>query len=115
MAQTGIVKQVTEAFSPSGLPKTGKQVLGNEAILAVLASSILSPMLVPTITSYINRLPYVATHVTIAAAIPAIILFKIGINMKNRTIGALILGVAGSFVLTAVLPFVSPILGRVKA
>ena len=44
---------------PSGLFKlnplpTGKQIIGNEAILAVLASSILSPMLVPTITNYIN-------------------------------------------------------------
>lgn len=102
-------------FDVGGVPKTAREALGNEAILAVLASSILSPMLVPTITSYINKLPYVATHVTIAAAIPAIILFRLGISMKNRTIGALILGVAGSFVLTAVLPFVSPIMNRVKA
>jgi hypothetical protein len=94
---------------------TGKQIIGNEAILAVLSSSILSPMLVPTITSYIAKLPYVSTHVTIAAAIPAILLFRIGVSMSNRTLGALILGVAGSFVLAAVLPFVSPILNRVKA
>ena len=94
---------------------TSKQIIGNEAILAVLASSILSPMLDPTINSYIARLPYVATHVTIAAAIPAILLFRIGISMKNRVLGALVLGVAGSFVLSATLPFVSPILNRVKA
>jgi len=108
------VPKLSDLFSPSKTPQTAKQIIGNEAILAVLASSILSPMLVPTITSYINKLPYVAAHVTIAAAIPAILLFRIGISMKNRTVGALILGVAGSFVLTAVLPFVSPILNRVK-
>ena len=107
-------------FIPSNLFKlnplgTGKQIIGNEAILAVLASSILSPILVPTITSYINKLPYVATHVTIAAIIPAILLFRIGISMQNRTIGALILGVAGSFVLTATLPFIAPLIQRVKA
>lgn len=107
-------------FIPSNLFKlnplgTGKQIIGNEAILAVLASSILSPILVPTITNYINRLPYVATHVTIAAAIPAILLFRIGISMQNRTIGALILGVAGSFVLTGILPFIAPLMNRVKA
>ena len=106
-------------FIPSNLFKlnplgTGKQIIGNEAILAVLASSILSPILVPTITSYINKLPYVATHVTLAAAIPAILLFRIGISMQNRTIGALILGVAGSFVLTAILPFVTPLMARVS-
>jgi len=113
--QSGIVKQIAGAFSPSGAPKTAKQIIGNEAILAVLASSILSPMLVPTITNYINKLPFVAAHVTIAAAIPAVILFKIGINAQNRTIGALILGVAGSFVLTATLPFIAPLMARVKA
>ena len=108
--QSGYFKDLFK-LNPLG---TGKQIMGNEAILAVLASSILSPILVPTITNYINILPYVASHVTIAAAIPAILLFRIGIAMSNRTIGALILGVAGSFVLTAVLPFVSPILNRVK-
>jgi len=107
-------------FIPSNLFKlnplgTGKQIIGNEAILAVLASSILSPILVPTITNYINKLPFVATHVTIAAAIPAILLFRIGISMQNRTIGALILGVAGSFVLTATLPFIAPLMARVNA
>ena len=107
-------------FIPSNLFKlnplgTGKQIIGNEAILAVLASSILSPILVPTITSYINKLPYVAAHVTLAAAIPAILLFRIGISMQNRTIGALVLGVAGSFVLTATLPFIAPLMERVKA
>jgi len=35
--------------------------------------------------------------------------------MQNRTIGALLLGVAGSFVLTAILPFVTPFMARVKA
>ena len=99
------------AFNP--VP-TAKAAIKNEAILAVLSSSILSPMLVPTITSYVQELPYVSSHVTIAAAVPAIILFRIGISMKNRTLGALVLGVAGSFVLTAVLPFVTPLLSKVR-
>ena len=94
---------------------TGKQIIGNEAILAVLSSSILSPMLVPTITNHINSLPFFAGHVTTAAAIPAILLFRIGISMQNRTLGALVLGVAGSFVLTATLPFIAPLMARVKA
>ena len=101
-------------FSLNPFP-TGKQIIGNEAILAVLSSSILSPLLVPTITSHINSLPFFAGHVTTAAAIPAILLFRIGISMKHRTLGALILGVAGSFVLTATLPFIAPLMARVKA
>ena len=108
--QLGISKDLFK-LNPLG---TGKQIIGNEAILAVLASSILSPMLVPVITRYIDKLPYIATHVTIAAAIPAILLFRIGISMGNRVLGALILGVAGSFVLTSIMPIVSPLLARVK-
>jgi len=109
--QSGYFKDLFK-LNPLG---TGKQIIGNEAILAVLASSILSPILVPTIVNYVNKLPYLSAHVTTAAAIPAILLFRIGIAMQNRTIGALILGVAGSFVLAAVLPFVAPLIQRVKA
>jgi len=94
---------------------TGKQIIGNEAILAVLASSILSPILVPHITQLINKFPMVSAHVTIGAAIPAILLFRIGVSMQNRTLGALILGVAGSFVLTAILPWTTMLTNRVKA
>jgi len=76
---------------------TGKQIIGNEAILAVLASSILSPILVPTITNYINKLPYVASHVTIAAAIPAILLFRIGYQYAKQNNRRLNFGCRGIF------------------
>ena len=108
--QLGITKDLFK-LNPLG---TSKDIIKNEAILAVLASSILSPMLVPTIQSYVAKLPYVSTHVTIAAAIPAILLFRIGVSMQNRVLGALVLGVAGSFVLASVLPFISPVLNKVS-
>ena len=94
---------------------TAKNVFKNEAILAVISASILSPILVPKISEAVQRLPpMISGHASLAAAIPAILLFRIGFNMKNRMIGALILGVAGSFVLTAIMPIVSPLLAKVK-
>ena len=62
---------------------TGKKVFGNEAIIAVLSSSLLSPLLVPTITKYVNMIPVISNHASIAAAIPAILLFRIGMGQKN--------------------------------
>ena len=94
---------------------TATNIIKNEAILAVVSASILSPILVPKISEAVQRLPpMISGHASLAAAIPAILLFRIGFNMKNRMIGALILGVAGSFVLTAIMPVVSPLLARVK-
>ena len=94
---------------------TGKKVFGNEAIIAVLSSSLLSPLLVPTITKYVNMIPVISNHASIAAAIPAILLFRIGMGMKNRLLGAAVIGVAGSFVLTAIMPIVSPLINRVRS
>ena len=94
---------------------TAKNVFKNEAILAVISASILSPILVPKISEAVQRLPpMISGHASLAAAIPAVLLFRIGISMSNRVLGALLLGVAGSFVLTAIMPIVSPLLARVK-
>ncbi len=101
-------------FKLDPLP-TAKNVIKNEAILAVISASILSPILVPKISEAVQRLPpMISGHASLAAAIPAILLFRIGISMSNRVLGALVLGVAGSFVLTAIMPIVSPLLARVK-
>lgn len=101
-------------FKLNPLP-TATNIIRNEAILAVISASILSPILVPKISEAVQRLPpMISGHASIAAAIPAILLFRIGISMGNRVIGALLLGVAGSFVLTAIMPVVSPLLARVK-
>ena len=101
-------------FKLNPLP-TATNIIRNEAILAVISASILSPILVPKISEDVQRLPpMISGHASLAAAIPAILLFRIGISMGNRVIGALLLGVAGSFVLTAIMPVVSPLLARVK-
>jgi len=101
-------------FRPNVLG-TGKEIFKNEAIIAVLASSILSPFLVPKITELVSNLPPVISgHASIAAAIPAILLFRIAAGISNPMLRAAIIGVSGSFVLTAVMPIITPLIARVR-
>jgi hypothetical protein len=101
-------------FRPNVLG-TGKEIFKNEAIIAVLASSILSPFLVPKITELVSNLPpMISGHASIAAAIPAILLFRIAAGIGNPMLRAAIIGVSGSFVLTAVMPIITPLISRVR-
>ena len=101
-------------FRPNVLG-TGKEIFKNEAIIAVLASSILSPFLVPKITELVSNLPpMISGHASIAAAIPAILLFRIAAGIGNPMLRAAIIGVSGSFVLTAVMPVITPLISRVR-
>ena len=101
-------------FRPNVLG-TGKEIFKNEAIIAVLSASILSPFLVPKITELVSNLPpAISGHASIAAAIPAILLFRIAAGISNPLLRAMLIGVSGSFVLTAVMPIVTPLISRVR-
>ena len=101
-------------FRPNVLG-TGKEIFKNEAIIAVLSASILSPFLVPKITELVANLPPVISgHASLAAAIPAILLFRIAAGIGNPLLRAMLIGVSGSFVLTAVMPIVTPLISRVR-
>ena len=101
-------------FKPNVLG-TGKAMFGNEAIIAVLSASLVSPFLVPKITELVSNLPpAISGHASIAAAIPAIILFRIAVGISNPLFRAMLIGVSGSFVLTAVMPIVTPLITRVQ-
>ena len=85
-------------FRPNVLG-TGKEIFKNEAIIAVLSASILSPFLVPKITELVSNLPpAISGHASIAAAIPAILLFRIAAGISNPLLRAMLIGVSGSFV-----------------
>jgi hypothetical protein len=56
----------------------------------------------------------ISGHASIAAAIPAILLFRIAAGIGNPMLRAAIIGVSGSFVLTAVMPIITPLISRVR-
>jgi len=102
-------------FKPNVLG-TGKAIFKNEAIIAVLSASILSPFLVPKITELVSNLPPVISgHASLAAAIPAVVLFRIAAGITNPLFRAMLIGVSGSFVLTAVMPIITPLISRVRS
>ena len=108
-------QQLGKIFRPNVLG-TGKDIFKNKAIIAVLASSLLSPFLVPKITELVSNLPpMISGHASIAAAIPAIILFRIAAGIESPILRAAIIGVSGSFVLTAIMPIVSPLITKVRS
>ena len=50
--------KVTSLVDPKSIPKTVSNIFQNEAIIAVLAASILSPLLVPKITELVSNLEF---------------------------------------------------------
>tara|TARA_R110002020_G_scaffold319575_1_gene535454 strand:+ start:15 stop:347 length:333 start_codon:yes stop_codon:yes gene_type:complete len=99
-----------------GIPKTAQQMANNQAIIAVLSASILAPMIAPPINNAVKNIPFVRDHQSLSSFVPAIALFGIAKKFTtNSLLSALIIGVAGSFVLTGIMPYVSPLLSRVRS
>ena len=102
--------------SLKGIFKTAKDIPTNSAIIAVLSSSIITPIIAPSINQAIKSVGILNAHTTTSAIIPAIALFWLAkkIAKPNSIISPIIIGVSGSFVLTAILPFISPFLLKVN-
>jgi len=111
-----IIMQVgKQLFSLSGLSTNVQQIANNQAIIAVLSASILAPMIAPSINNAVQKMPFVSDHQSLSSFVPAIALFVLSKKLTtNPLLSALIIGVAGSFVLTGIMPYVSPLLTRVK-
>ena len=111
--QTG---KAGKLLDPTSVPKTVSNIFKNEAIIAVLSASILSPLLVPKITEIVSNLPpMISGHASIAAAIPALLIFRLAASVTNTYLRGALIGVAGSFVLTAILPAVTVFNSRVRS
>ena len=97
---------ITQATSKS------KSVLKNEAIIAVLSASIVAPFVVPKINSLMDTVPLLRDHKSIAAFVSGLVIFGIAAKMRTPMLRAVIIGVAGAFVLTSILPLYSSLTTR---
>jgi len=104
----GIPTSVTSAKG------TVKAIFANQAIIAVMAASILSPFVVPIISKYVNELPFVKDHPSVASFIPALILFGIAKGMKSVYLSGAVIGIAGTFLLAGLMPAIEPLIAKVK-
>ena len=105
-----------KGLSMKGILGSAKEIPTNSAIIAVLSASIVTPIIAPSINQAIKSVGILNAHVTTSAIIPAILLFWVAKKFpQNSIVSPMIIGVAGSFVLTAIMPFISPFLLKVKA
>ena len=96
------------------MPKKAVNVFQDEAIIAVISASLLSPFIVPKINSMMDSIPVLRDHKSFAALVAGFITFTAVAPAfsKNKFIKAAIIGDAGSFLLTAVLPLYSQLTAR---
>ena len=98
----------------TGIGKPSKAVVAvasSTAIIAVLSASLISPMVIPKINSVMDSIPILKNHKSLSAGLMGVIIFGIAksVGRKNKIIGAVIIGIAGAFILSAVLPLYSSI------
>jgi len=93
--------QIAKSFTKSSVG-----VLKNEAIIAVMSASIVAPFIVPKINSLLQSVPILREHGSIASFITGLAIFSVaGTIFKSNVIGrAVVIGVAGAFILAALLP-----------
>ena len=84
----------------------------NEAIIAVLSASIVAPLVVPKVNSLMDTVPVLRDHKSIAAFVSGLVIFGLAASFKQPMIRAIVIGIAGAFVLTALLPVYSSLTTR---
>ena len=91
---------------PKGFAKQAKGVLQNEAIIAVMSASIVSPFIIPKINLMMESVPILKDHKSIAEFIAGMAIFSIAGTLfpRNAIPRAIGIGVAGAFILSAFLP-----------
>lgn len=89
-----------------------KSVLKNEAIIAVMSASIVAPFIIPKINSLMDTVPILRDHKSIASFVSGLVIFGIAKGFKNPMMRAVVIGVAGAFVLSAMLPIYSSLTTR---
>jgi len=88
-------------------------VVLDPAIIAVMSASLIAPFFVPRINGVLDSVPILRDHKSLASLIAGIIVFGVAKMPRIPTVlSAVIVGVAGAFILTAVLPLYSSVTNR---
>ena len=90
-----------------------KGVIFDQAIIAVMSASLIAPYFVPRINNVLDSIPLLRDHKSLSSLIAGIIIFGIakGVSMPP-VLAAVIIGVSGAFILTAILPLYTNITNR---
>ena len=88
------------------LASASKNILKNEAILAVLSASIVAPFVIPKINELLDSVEITKSHKSITSFLVGLAIFSVAgtIGGRNVYVRAMVIGVAGAFILSALLP-----------
>ena len=97
----------------TNVAKNIKGVVLDESIIAVMSASLIAPFFVPRINNVLDSVPILRDHKSLASLVAGMVVFGIakGIRMPS-ILKAVIVGVAGAFILTAVLPLYTQVTNR---
>ena len=88
-------------------------VVTDRAIIAVLSASLIAPFIVPRINSVLDSVVFLRDHKSLASLVSGVIIFGVASMPKIPSfLSAIIIGVAGAFILTAVLPLYTQVTNR---
>lgn len=89
------------------------QLVKSPEVIAIASASLLTPFLQPMIDGLIAKIPFLRDHRTVALIVIAVIVFMIAAKAKaGGVIRAIIIGVAGSMFLLAVIPVVQQVVRK---
>jgi hypothetical protein len=93
--------------------QTTKSVVLDQAIIAVMSASLIAPYFVPRINNVLDSIPILRDHKSLSSLFAGMIIFGIakGVRMP-AVLAAVIIGVSGAFILTAILPLYTSVTNR---
>ena len=99
------------SFGQIGAKVTG--IVTDRAIVAVLSASLIAPFFVPRINSVLDSVPFLRDHKSLSSIVAGIVVFGVAKTPRiPNIVSAVIVGIAGAFVLTAVLPLYTQVTNR---
>ena len=97
----------------TNVAKNVKGVVFDEAIIAVMSASLIAPFFVPRINNVMDSVPVMREHKSLSSLIAGMVVFGIAKGVRMPSIlKAVVIGVAGAFILTAVLALYTQVTNR---
>jgi|TARA_Y100001949_G_C15719216_1_gene214404 hypothetical protein len=90
-----------------------KGVVFDEAIIACMSMSLIAPFFVPRINNVLDSVPVLRDHKSLSSLFAGMVVFGIAKGVRMPSIlKAITIGVAGAFILTAILPLYTQVTNR---
>ena len=85
----------------------------DEAIIACMSMSLIAPFFVPRINNVLDSVPVLRDHKSLSSLVAGMVVFGIAKGVRMPSIlKAVTIGIAGAFILTAVLPLYTQVTNR---